>query len=119
MEAAYLAIALLVLGLTLIVCEVFIPSAGLIAIFATLCFAGSVVAACDGLVVRQARLFRDLRRRPVGLDSLGLERRPLPFAAHRIRPPGAAGSAALDEVTPYQEEQRQLQRGSSGASERR
>ena len=45
MDSGYLAILLLVVGLALIVCEVFIPSAGLIATLATLCIAGSVAAA--------------------------------------------------------------------------
>ena len=110
MEPAYLAVALLVLGLTLIVCEVFIPSAGLIAAFATLCFAGSVVAAWTAWWYDKPGYFAIYA---IALLVL------IPSAfsgALYLLPRTEFGrqvlleAPALDEVTPYQEEQRQLQR---------
>jgi membrane-bound ClpP family serine protease len=90
MDPAYLAVALLVLGLALIVCEVFIPSAGLIAIFATLCFAGSI-ALLALIPSAISGAFYLLPRTEFGKQVL-LE------------------APDLEEVTPYQEERRQLER---------
>lgn len=110
MEAGYLAVALLVLGLTLIVCEVFIPSAGLIAAFATLCFAGSVVAAYMAWWYDKPTYFAIYTIALLVLIPSALS------GALYVLPRTEFGrqvlleAPALDEVTPYQEEQRQLQR---------
>jgi membrane-bound ClpP family serine protease len=110
MEPAYLAVALLVLGLTLIVCEVFIPSAGLIAAFATLCFAGSVVAAWQAWWYDKPTYFA------IYLISLLVLIPSALSSALYILPRTEFGRQVLleapdlDEVTPYQEEQRQLLR---------
>ena len=93
MEPSYLAVALLVLGLTLIVCEVFIPSAGLIAAFATLCFAGVGRRRVQAWWYDKPGLFRDLRHRTAGLDPVRLERCAVCLAANRIRQTSPAGSA--------------------------
>jgi membrane-bound serine protease (ClpP class) len=108
MEPAYLAIVLLVLGLAMIVCEVFVPSAGLIAAFAALCFAGSVASAWTAWWYKYPTVFAIY-----GASLLIL----IPSAiggAFYLLPRTAFGRAVLlegpnlDEVTPYQEEQRQL-----------
>jgi membrane-bound serine protease (ClpP class) len=110
MDPAYLAVALLVLGLTLIVCEVFIPSAGLIAAFATLCFAGSVVAAWTAWWYDKPGYFAIYAIALLVLIPSALS------GALYLLPRTEFGrqvlleAPALDEVTPYQEEQRQLQR---------
>jgi membrane-bound ClpP family serine protease len=109
MDPAYLAVALLVLGLTLIVCEVFIPSAGLIAAFATLCFAGSVVAAVYAWWYDKPTYFAIYAIALLVLIPSALS------GALYLLPKTEFGrqvlleAPALDEVTPYQEEQRQLQ----------
>jgi membrane-bound ClpP family serine protease len=110
MEPSYLAIALLVLGLTLIICEVFIPSAGLIAGFATLCFAGSVVAAYMAWWYDKPTYFAIYLLALVVLIPSAVS------GALYVLPQTEFGKQVLleapdlEEVTPYQEEQRQLQR---------
>jgi membrane-bound ClpP family serine protease len=110
MEPAYLAVAFLVLGLTLIVCEVFIPSAGLIAAFATLCFAASVVAAWQAWWYDKPGYFAIYAIALLVLIPSALS------GALYLLPRTEFGrqvlleAPGLDEVTPYQEEQRQLQR---------
>jgi membrane-bound ClpP family serine protease len=110
MDPAYLAVALLVLGLTLIICEVFIPSAGLIAAAATLCFAGSVVTAYMAWWYDKPTYFA------IYLISLLILIPSAVSGALYLLPRTEFGrqvlleAPALDEVTPYQEEQRQLQR---------
>jgi len=110
MEPSYLAVALLVLGLTLIVCEVFIPSAGLIAGFATLCIAGSVVAAYLAWWYDKPTYFAIYIIALLVLIPSALS------GALYVLPQTEFGKQVLleapdlDEVTPYQEEQRQLQR---------
>ena len=110
MDPAYLAVALLVLGLTLIVCEVFIPSAGLIAAFATLCFAGSIVAAWTAWWYDKPAFFAIYAIALLVLIPSALS------GALYLLPRTEFGrqvlleAPALDEVTPYKEEQRQLQR---------
>jgi membrane-bound ClpP family serine protease len=110
MDAGYLAILLLVVGLALIVCEVFIPSAGLIAALATLCIAGSVASAWSAWASSSPTYF--------ALYALALLLL-IPSAisgAFYMLPRTAFGRKVLleapdlDEVTPYQEEQRQLLR---------
>src|SRR3984885_5938072 len=110
MDSGYLAILLLVVGLALIVCEVFIPSAGLIAAFATLCIAGSIVSAWNAWWYSSPTYFMLYALALVAL---------LPSAiggAFYMLPRTAFGRKVLleapdlDEVTPYQEEQRQLLR---------
>jgi membrane-bound ClpP family serine protease len=110
MEPGYLAVAFLVLGLTLIVCEVFIPSAGLIAAFATLCFAASVVAAWHAWWYDRPGYFAIYAIALLVLIPSALS------GALYLLPRTEFGRQVLleapnlDEVTPYQEEQRQLQR---------
>jgi membrane-bound ClpP family serine protease len=110
MGSGYLAILLLVAGLALIVCEVFIPSAGLIAAFATLCIAGSIVSAWNAWWYSSPTYFMLYALALVAL---------LPSAiggAFYMLPRTAFGRKVLleapdlDEVTPYQEEARQLMR---------
>jgi len=110
MDSGYLAILLLVIGLALIVCEVFIPSAGLIAAFATLCIAGSIASAWSAWFYTSPTYFAIY---VVALLFL------IPSAisgAFYVLPRTAFGRKVLleapdlDEVTPYQEEQRQLMR---------
>jgi membrane-bound ClpP family serine protease len=109
MDPAYLAVALLVLGLTLIVCEVFIPSAGLIAAFATLCFAGSVVSAYMAWWYDKPTYFAIYTIALLVLIPSALS------GALYLLPRTEFGRQVLlegpdlEEVTPYQEEQRQLQ----------
>ncbi len=110
MDPGNLAIILLVLGLSLIVCEVFIPSAGLIAAFATLCFAGSIAAAYTAWWYKNPPYFM------IYLVSLLVLIPSALAGAFYLLPRTAFGRQVLleapdlDEVTPYQEEQRQLQR---------
>jgi membrane-bound ClpP family serine protease len=108
MDSGYLAILLLLVGLALIVCEVFIPSAGLIAAFATLCIAGSIASAWSAWWYTNPTYFLFYA---IALVAL------LPSAiggAFYVLPRTAFGRKVLleapdlDEVTPYQEEQRQL-----------
>jgi membrane-bound ClpP family serine protease len=110
MDSGYLAILLLVVGLALIICEVFIPSAGLIAVLATLCIAGSVASAWSAWAYTNPTYF--------ALYALALVLM-IPSAvsgAFYLLPRTAFGRKVLleapdlDEVTPYQEEQRQLLR---------
>jgi membrane-bound ClpP family serine protease len=110
MDSGYLAILLLVVGLALIICEVFIPSAGLIAALATLCIAGSVASAWSAWAYTNPTYF--------ALYALALVLM-IPSAvsgAFYLLPRTAFGRKVLleapnlDEVTPYQEEQRQLLR---------
>lgn len=110
MDPAYLAIILLVLGLSLIVCEVFIPSAGLIAAFATLCIAGSVGAAWTAWWYNNPAYFTIYAIALLVLIPSAVS------GAFYVLPRTAFGRQVLlegpdlQEVTPYQEEQRQLQR---------
>jgi len=110
MDPGYLAIALLVLGLGLIVCEVFIPSAGLIAVFATLCFAGSIVFAWTAWWYTNPAYFTIYAIALVVLipSALGGAFYLLPHTefGRRVLLEGPD----LAEVTPYQEEQRRLQK---------
>jgi membrane-bound ClpP family serine protease len=108
MDSGYLAILLLVVGLALIVCEVFIPSAGLIAAFATLCIAGSIASAWTAWFYTSPTYF--------GLYVVALLFL-IPSAisgAFYMLPRTAFGrkmlleAPDLEEVTPYQEEQREL-----------
>ncbi len=108
MDSGYLAILLLVVGLALIVCEVFIPSAGLIAAFATLCIAGSIASAWSAWFYTSPTYFALY---VVALLFL------IPSAisgAFYMLPHTAFGrkmlleAPDLEEVTPYQEEQREL-----------
>jgi membrane-bound ClpP family serine protease len=114
MDSGYLAILLLVVGLALIVCEVFIPSAGLIAALATLCIAGSVASAWSAWASSSPTYF--------ALYALALLLL-IPSAisgAFYMLPRTAFGRKVLleapdlDEVTPYQEEPRQLLVGHVG-----
>lgn len=110
MEPAYLALVLLVLGLALIVCEVFIPSAGLIAAFATLCFAGSIAAAWTAWWYKSPAYFMIYAISLLILIPSAIS------GAFYLLPRTEFGRQVLleapdlQEVTPYQEEQRQLQR---------
>jgi membrane-bound ClpP family serine protease len=110
MDPAYLAVVLLVLGLALIVCEVFIPSAGLIAAFATLCLAGSVAFAWQAWWYRSPAYFT------IYVISLLILIPSALSGAFYVLPRTEFGRQVLleapdlQEVTPYQEEQRQLQR---------
>jgi membrane-bound ClpP family serine protease len=110
MEPAYLAVVLLVLGLALIVCEVFIPSAGLIAAFATLCLAGSIACAWSAWAYKSPAYFT------IYLISLLILIPSALSGAFYVLPRTEFGRQVLlegpdlQEVTPYQEEQRQLQR---------
>jgi membrane-bound ClpP family serine protease len=110
MDPAYLAIVLLVLGLALIVCEVFLPSAGLIAAFATLCIAASVACAWQAWWNESRTYFA------IYSVSLLLLIPSAISGAFYMLPRTSFGRKVLleapdlDEVTPYQEEQRQLQR---------
>ncbi len=110
MEPAYLAVALLVLGLTLIICEVFIPSAGLIAAFRDIVLCGSVVAAWQAWWYDKPGYFAIYAIALLVLIPSALS------GALYLLPRTEFGrqvlleAPALDEVTPYQEEQRQLQR---------
>jgi membrane-bound ClpP family serine protease len=110
MDPAYLAVALLVLGLALIVCEVFIPSAGLIAAFATLCFAGSIAAAWTAWFYEKPAYFTIYAIALVALIPSAIS------SAFYLLPRTAFGRQVLleapdlEEVTPYQEERRQLER---------
>ena len=110
MESSYLAILLLVVGLALIVCEVFIPSAGLIATLATLCIAGSVAAAWNAWFYTNPTFFALYVLALLVLIPTAVS------SAFYVLPRTAFGRKVLleapdlDEVTPYQEEQRQLMR---------
>jgi membrane-bound serine protease (ClpP class) len=110
MDAGYLAVVLLVLGLALIVCEVFIPSAGLIAAFATLCFAVSMWSAWSAWWYKSPTSFA------LYLVSLLILIPAAISGAFYLLPRTAFGRQVLleapdlEEVTPYQEELRQLQR---------
>jgi membrane-bound serine protease (ClpP class) len=108
MDPAYLAVALLVLGLALIVCEVFIPSAGLIAIFATLCFAGSIASAWTAWWYDKPGYFTVYAIALLALIPSAIS------GAFYLLPRTEFGKQVLleapdlEEVTPYQEERRQL-----------
>ncbi|HET6326009.1 MAG TPA: NfeD family protein [Planctomycetaceae bacterium] len=110
MDSGYLAILLLVVGLALIVCEVFIPSAGLIATLATLCIAGSVAAAWSAWASSHPTYFALYALALLILIPSAIS------SAFYLLPRTAFGRKVLleapdlDEVTPYQEEQRQLLR---------
>ncbi|HEV7999728.1 MAG TPA: NfeD family protein [Planctomycetaceae bacterium] len=110
MDSGYLAILLLVVGLALIVCEVFIPSAGLIATLATLCIAGSVAAAWSAWASSNPTYFALYAMALLILIPSAIS------SAFYLLPRTAFGRKVLleapdlDEVTPYQEEQRQLMR---------
>jgi membrane-bound ClpP family serine protease len=110
MDAAYLAIVLLALGLALIVCEVFIPSAGLIAAFATLCIAGSVWSAWSAWFYTNTTYFTIYAISLLVLIPSAIS------GAFYVLPRTAFGRQVLleapdlQEVTPYQEEERQLRR---------
>jgi membrane-bound ClpP family serine protease len=110
MDAGSLAVLLLVLGLGLIVCEVFVPTAGMMAAFATLCIAGSIISAWTAWWNDNPTYFTIY-----GISLLVL----IPSAisgAFFLLPRTPFGRQVLleapnlEEVTPYQEEQRQLQR---------
>jgi membrane-bound serine protease (ClpP class) len=110
MDPAYLAVALLVLGLALIVCEVFIPSAGMIAIFATLCFAGSIASAWTAWWYDKPGYFTVYAIALLALIPSAIS------GAFYLLPRTEFGRQVLlegpdlEEVTPYQEERRQLER---------
>jgi membrane-bound ClpP family serine protease len=110
MDSGYLAILLLVVGLALIVCEVFIPSAGLIAALATLCIAGSVASAWSAWASTSPTYFALYALAMLLLIPSAIS------GAFYMLPRTAFGRKVLleapdlDEVTPYQEEQRQLLR---------
>jgi membrane-bound ClpP family serine protease len=110
MESGYLAILLLVIGLALIVSEVFIPSAGLIAAFATLCIAGSIASAWSAWWYTNPTYFAIYALALLLLIPSAIS------SAFYMLPRTAFGRRVLleapdlDEVTPYQEEQRQLMR---------
>src|SRR5580704_3120727 len=110
MDSGYLAILPLVVGLALIVCEVFIPSAGLIATLATLCIAGSVAAAWSAWASSNPTYFALYAMALLILIPSAIS------SAFYLLPRTAFGRKVLleapdlDEVTPYQEEQRQLMR---------
>jgi membrane-bound serine protease (ClpP class) len=110
MDAGYLAILLLVVGLALIVCEVFIPSAGLIAAIATLCIAGSIASAWNAWFYTNPTYFAIYIVALLFLIPSAIS------SAFYVLPRTAFGRKVLleapdlDEVTPYQEEQRQLMR---------
>ena len=109
MDPSYLAVVLLVLGLALIICEVFIPSAGLIAAFATLCLAGSIACAWSAWWYKSPASFM------IYLVSLLILIPSALSGAFYVLPRTAFGRQVLLEgpdlkdVTPYQDEQRQLQ----------
>jgi membrane-bound ClpP family serine protease len=110
MDSGYLAILLLVVGLALIVCEVFIPSAGLIAALATLCIAGSIASAWSAWFYTSPTYFALYVTALLFLIPSAIS------GAFYVLPRTAFGRKVLlegpdlDEVTPYQEEQRQLMR---------
>ena len=110
MDSGYLAILLLVVGLALIVCEVFIPSAGLIAALATLCIAGSIASAWSAWFYTSPTYFALYVAALLFLIPSAIS------GAFYVLPRTAFGRKVLleapdlDEVTPYQEEQRQLMR---------
>lgn len=110
MNPGFLAVALLLLGLGLIVCEVFIPSAGLIAAFATLCFAGSIVFAWSAWWYASPAYFTIYAIALLVLIPSALS------GAFYLLPRTEFGRQVLleapdlEEVTPYQEEQRRLQK---------
>jgi membrane-bound serine protease (ClpP class) len=110
MDSGYLAILLLVVGLALIVCEVFIPSAGLIAALATLCIAGSIASAWSAWFYTSPTYFALYVTALLFLIPSAIS------GAFYVLPRTAFGRKMLlegpdlDEVTPYQEEQRQLMR---------
>jgi membrane-bound serine protease (ClpP class) len=110
MDSGYLAILLLVVGLALIVCEVFIPSAGLIAAFATLCIAGSIASAWSAWWYTSPTYFTLYALALLLLIPSAIS------SAFYVLPRTAFGRKVLleapdlDEVTPYQEESRQLMR---------
>jgi membrane-bound serine protease (ClpP class) len=110
MDSGYLAILLLVVGVALIVCEVFIPSAGLIAAFATLCIAGSIASAWSAWFYTSPTYFALYVTALLFLIPSAIS------GAFYVLPRTAFGRKVLlegpdlDEVTPYQEEQRQLMR---------
>jgi membrane-bound ClpP family serine protease len=110
MDPAYLAVLLLVLGLGLVVCEVFIPSAGLIAAAATLCLVGSIASAWTAWWYKMPAYF------VVYIVSLLILIPSVISGAFYWLPKTEFGrhvllqAPELDEVTPYQEEQRQLMR---------
>jgi membrane-bound serine protease (ClpP class) len=110
MDSSYLAILLLIVGLALIVCEVFIPSAGLIAALATLCIAGSIASAWSAWFYTNPTYFALYIGALLFLIPSAIS------GAFYALPRTAFGRKVLleapdlDEVTPYQEEQRQLMR---------
>src|SRR3984893_1681179 len=110
MDSGYLAILLLIVGVALIVCEVFIPSAGLIAAFATLCIAGSIASAWSAWFYTSPTYFALYVTALLVLIPSAIS------GAFYVLPRTAFGRKVLlegpdlDEVTPYQEESRQLMR---------
>jgi len=101
MEPTYIALLLLIVGLGLLVAEFFIPSSGMIFVFAMLCLAGSIWFAWSSWGWYYVAVVVILLPLVVGGMLYSLPRTAL---GRRI----LLEAPSLDEVTPFTEDQAQL-----------